>query len=214
MKSYVLLSKRQTRALPPEFQDDDVRYSDDFVEYMLAAYTRAGDVVLDPFAGFGTTIVVAQALGRLGYGVEWDRKRCDYMRSLIDNPARVICGDSRRLAEYDIPLCDFSLTSPPYMAADDEEDPFSAYTRPGHGYDAYLDDLTSIYEQLAALLKPGARAAIEVSNLKGPKGVTSLAWDIARAISRVLTFEGEIVIGWDRPYGYGYDHSYCLVFQR
>jgi len=63
-------------------------------------------------------------------------------------------------------------------------------------------------------MKDGARAVLEVANLKGPGGVTTVAWDIARAVSSVLTFEGEIVIGWDRPYGYGYDHSYCLVFRK
>jgi hypothetical protein len=41
--------------------------------------------------------------------------------------------------------------------------------------------------------------------------VTPLAWDVARALSSVLRFEGETVIGWDN-YRYGYDHSYCLVF--
>jgi len=27
----------------------------------------------------------------------------------------------------------------------------------------------------------------------------------------VLHFEGEVVVCWDR-YGYGYEHSYCLVY--
>jgi hypothetical protein len=43
--------------------------------------------------------------------------------------------------------------------------------------------------------------------------VTPLAWDVAAAVSQVLRFEGEIVVCWDH-YGYGYDHSYCLVFSR
>jgi hypothetical protein len=63
------------------------------------------------------------------------------------------------------------------------------------------------------LLKPGARAVLEVSNLKNDDRITMLAWDVARAVSNVLVFEGEVVIGWDH-YGYGYDHSYCLVFRK
>jgi hypothetical protein len=54
---------------------------------------------------------------------------------------------------------------------------------------------------------------IEAANLKKQGSVTTLAWDIAREVSRMLHFEGEIVIGWDR-YGYGYNHSYCLVFSK
>jgi hypothetical protein len=52
---------------------------------------------------------------------------------------------------------------------------------------------------------------LEVANLKSEKQVTTLAWDVGREISKVLRFEGEVVVCWDK-YGYGYDHSYCLVF--
>jgi hypothetical protein len=61
-------------------------------------------------------------------------------------------------------------------------------------------------------MKPNARVVLEVSNLQGPTGVTTLAWDVARSIGEVLHFEGEVVVGWD-SYGYGYDHSYCLIFR-
>ena len=54
---------------------------------------------------------------------------------------------------------------------------------------------------------------IEVANLKRDGRVTTLAWDLARVVADVLVFEGEVVVGWDH-YGYGYDHSYCLVFRR
>ena len=61
-------------------------------------------------------------------------------------------------------------------------------------------------------LKPNGRVVIEVSNLKKHGIVTTLAWDIGKVVSDIFPFEGEIVVGWDR-YGYGYDHSYCLVFR-
>lgn len=214
MKTYVLLEKANTRMLPPEFGQDDVRYSDTLVRYLLDAYTQPGGTVFDPFAGFGTTLLVAESLGRSAYGLEYDRRRCAYARSQLKHPERLLCGDARRLTEYELPPCDLSLTSPPYMARGEREDPLTAYAEGGRGYDAYLQDLASIYEKLRTLLKPGARAILEVSNLKGPDGVTTLAWDVARAVEGVLTFDGEVVVGWDRPYGYGYDHSYCLIFRR
>ena len=63
---------------------------------------------------------------------------------------------------------------------------------------------------------------IEASNLKSKGKVTTLAWDIGKKISEILTFKGEIIINWisdkenqsNGTYGYGYDHSYCLVFQN
>jgi DNA modification methylase len=34
--------------------------------------SRRGDIVLDPFMGSGTTILAAERVGRLGYGLEID----------------------------------------------------------------------------------------------------------------------------------------------
>jgi hypothetical protein len=99
------------------------------------------------------------------------------------------------------------------MAAQDAEDPLTNYSAAGAGYAAYLRQIEQIYADIKQLLKPEARVVLEVSNLKDAHGVTTLAWDVARAVSNVLAFEGEVVIGWD-SYGYGYDHSYCLVFRN
>ena len=53
--------------------------------------------------------------------------------------------------------------------------------------------------------------------------MTTLAWDVADRIRNVLAFDGEVVVGWepgvdrdhgDGTYGYGYDHSYCLTFNK
>ena len=46
------------------------RFSPLFVRGALLAFTRPGDVVLDPFMGGATTIVEARALGRLGIGLD------------------------------------------------------------------------------------------------------------------------------------------------
>jgi len=184
------------------------------VRAFLADYTRPGDLVFDPFAGFGTTLQVAEELGRRGLGIEYDAHHYAYARSRLRVPDALLHGDSRRLSAYDLPRVDFSITSPPYMSRGDPENPFTNYSTPGAGYDAYLADLRDIYRQLGALLTDSAMAVVEVSNLKGPDGVTTLAWDVARAIGEVLRFEGEVVVGWEPTYGYGYDHSYCLLFRR
>ena len=56
--------------------------------------------------------------------------------------------------------------------------------------------------------------------------MTPLAWDFADRISEIFNLDSEVVIGWeetsessadelsDGTFGYGYDHSYCLVFQQ
>lgn len=214
MKTYLHMSNLKQTELPPQFREDDVRYPETFVEHFLQQFTQPGDVVFDPFAGYGTTLVVAEALGRIPYGVEFDQERARHIQSRLQDPTRLIHGDSRHLVRYPVPAFDFSLTSPPYMNKDDPEDPFTAYTLPGRGYEGYLETIQGIYAQMRQFMKPDALVVIEAANLKGSNGVTTLAWDIAAAVGQVLTFEGEIVIAWDQPYGSGYDHSYCLLFSR
>jgi DNA modification methylase/integrase len=47
------------------------------VEFFVKAFSDAGDVVLDPFMGSGTTMAAAHALGRSGYGCEISPAYCD-----------------------------------------------------------------------------------------------------------------------------------------
>jgi tRNA G10 N-methylase Trm11 len=211
MRTFLQLANTNGRVLPSRFRDDDVRYADSLVAHFIEEWTSPGDVVFDPFAGFGTTLLVAESLGRVPVGLEYDPDRVAYIAGELQDPQAIKRGDARQLSHYNLPPFDLCITSPPYMQKGDPEDPLAAYTEQGNGYAAYLDGLRDIYFQVARLMKPAAHVIIEAANLKGDAGVTTLAWDIARSVSEVLRFEGEIVVGWDR-YGSGYDHSYCLVF--
>ena len=213
MRTYILLDNTHRTQLPARFQDDDVRFSARLVETFLREFTQAGDVVFDPFAGYGTTLLVAEAMGRTPFGVEFDEQRARFVRAQLKHPDHLIHGDSRRLASYDLPAFDFSITSPPYMGRRDMANPLTAYTTKGHGYAAYLRTIRNIYAQMRRMMKPTAHVVIEVANLKGDEGLTTLAWDVAREVSQVLHFEGEVIACWDQ-YGYGYDHSYCLIYTR
>ncbi len=213
IRTCIQLKNANQDDLPVEFHGDDVRYSESLVEYFLKEFTRKGDRVFDPFAGYGTTLLVAETLERVPLGIEYDEERVRYIQSRLKKADSVLHGDARQLKLYHLPPFNFSITSPPYMGENDIENPFTAYTTTGNGYQGYLEDIRNIYRQMKEIMAPDAKAVIEVANIKQKGNVTTLAWDIGKEISRVLDFEGEMIIDWDH-YGYGYTHSYCLIFRK
>lgn len=50
---------------------------------IIAALTRPGDIVLDPFAGSGSTLAAAQLLGRAYIGIELDRRYAETARTRL-----------------------------------------------------------------------------------------------------------------------------------
>ncbi|HEX5836204.1 MAG TPA: DNA methyltransferase [Anaerolineales bacterium] len=213
VQTWLQLPRGNRHILPSRFRHEDLRCADSFVEFCINTYTEKGQVVFDPFAGYGTTLLIAEELGRLGYGVEYSKSKADYVQGLLAHPERLIHGDSRLLAPYDLPPIDLCLTSPPYTNQSDTENPFVDYRQKGFDYPSYLEQMRDIFLQVAQRMNPSGHLVVEASNLKKTGEVTTLAWDIAREVSKILHFEGETIICWDE-YGYGYNHSYCLVFSK
>jgi len=213
IRTHLKLTSGNRIVLPEEFQNDDVRFSDSVAEYFIKEFTKEGDAVFDPFAGYGTTLLVAEAMWRDPYGIEYTGSKAEYIRGLLKQPDHLIHGDSRFLPDLDLPPFDLCLTSPPYTNKVDDENPFTDYSERDYGYSSYLKDIKHIFAQAAQRMKPSAHVVIEISNLKNDREVTTLAWDVAREVSQVLHFDGEIVLCWDKD-SYGYRHSYCLVFSK
>ena len=221
MKTFIILPMIKEKEIPEKFRDNDNRYPESLVKYFLKNYTSAGDKVLDVFAGLGTTLFVAEEMKREGVGIEFNEERYNYVKSLLKNPEHFIHGDALKLDKYNLPLCDFCLTSPPYMPKSDSENPFTN-SETDSTYEQYLEDIKTIYSKIKTVMKPNSYIVCEVSNLKIDNELTTLAWDIGKAISEVLHFEGEIIVSWtsskmyteESTYGYGYDHSYCLIYKN
>ena len=127
----------------------------------------------------------------------------------------MIHGDARKLLEYEFPPIDFVYTSPIFMLKNETRDPLDGYKTEGN-YTKYLEDIKKIFTDLKKFLKPKSHIIIDDANLKAD-GITTLAWDVGKALSDVLYFEGEVIIGWEGPRdkeSFGYDHAYCLVFSN
>ncbi len=220
MKSVVRIKSSNKMILPEQYRNDDVRFSDELVKYFLSEFTNEGDVVFDPFCGFGTTLVVSEAMKRIGYGIEYLEDRVDYIKSVINNKDNVICGSSLEMNKYSLPMIDFSISSPPYMSKNDHlQYPFAGYQINGKNYDDYLEDIKKIYTLLKPKLKSGAYIVIEISNIINNEVVTTLAFDVCKVVSEVFTFIKEIVLIYEDATNvsidaFGYNHAYGLVFKN
>ncbi|WP_084526400.1 TRM11 family SAM-dependent methyltransferase [Nocardia vaccinii] len=96
------------------------------VQHAVQAYTRPGDLVLDPMCGIGTTLVESLHLGRRAIGIEYETRWAELARTNlgfareagITAEAAVYTGDARKLPtllpEHLRGQVDLVITSPPY----------------------------------------------------------------------------------------------------
>jgi DNA modification methylase len=201
-----------------------VNHGDFLPELFIDHFTKPGDTVFDPFAGFGTYLLVAEKMGRIPFGIELDEERYEFTRSKLSMKENIIHGDSRRLDEFTLPRIDLVYTSPIFMLRDETKNPLAAWKEDGT-YQVYLDQLQDIFRKLREFLNPGARVVVEIFNYTATdeRPMTLLAWDITIAISEVLRFDKEIIACWhgvnedgtsEVRETFGYDHHYCLVFVK
>lgn len=73
----------------PENTDHPTQKPEKLIAKLILASSKAGDVIFDPFAGSGTTCVVAKKLGRQYIGVEIDKEYC------------LLAAKRLRMAEFD-----------------------------------------------------------------------------------------------------------------
>jgi SAM-dependent methyltransferase len=198
----------------PVGAEEDVHFPESLAAAVIEEYTLPGQRVLDPFAGYGTTLVVAERMRRKAIGVELLPQRADLIRARLVGEAVVVTGDARNLTALVCGPIDLCLTSPPYMTATGHpQNPLTAYQTLDGDYAAYLAEIGGIFGQVAALLRPGGHAVINVANLPTGPTMTPLAWDVARTVGEHLALRQEVFLCWDhQPAGIGSD--YCLVFQR
>lgn len=205
----------------PQGADEDVHMLASIVDHVIERCTAPGDLVFDPFAGFGTTLARAVALGRTACGIELLPERVQRLQSLVP-AAHVVEGDARELlrltsghasgaagAQFDL-----ILASPPYMTEDHHEaDPLTAYERDGGDYGRYLFELGLVAAQCARAVKPGGFVVWNVADIHHMGTTTHLIRDCSRVLAQHLKQLGTTFIEWDR-YPHDLVADALLVFQR
>jgi DNA modification methylase len=199
----------------PEGTSDDIHFTEALAASVIGYASEPGDLVLDPFVGYGTTVAVAERMGRRGIGIELIQDHFEIARRRSGGRGRVIFGDARELSRLVNEPVDLVLTSPPYMpAADHPQNPLTGYATDDGDYALYLSELGAIFRQAATLLRPGGQLVVNVANVIATDGrVTPLASDLAEVIDEHVPLLGVTTLEWDVPPS-GLDGDYLLWFAR
>jgi SAM-dependent methyltransferase len=184
------------------------RFPESVAQYVIERYSRPGDWVLDPFCGFGTTLVVAERLGRSAAGFEVDSARAAFAAGRIAHPERVLRCRAEDVPAWPWPACRLLFTSPPYGSfrdADWVDDPGT-----------YTADARRLFAGLRRFLAPDATIAVEVSQLRAEDRTRPLVWQLGTALAELFVLRDDLVRvnTAASPEGTGYQHSHVLVFTQ
>lgn len=199
---------------------------------LIDIYTKKGDVILDPFMGSGSTLVVAQDKERKAIGFDVNPKFVTLAKQRLSQQkivsqsikeTEVHCDDSRKILQYVKPSSvDFVLTSPPYWnihnrkrTADYKDPrPYSDLENDIGNTDDFknfMSEFRSVFEGVYAVLKHGKKCAVVVMDIRIGSQFIPFHIDVIDVMKEV-GFVLEDIIIWDRkqeysnlrPLGYPY----------
>ena len=198
------------------------------VSRLIESFTRPDQtVILDPFSGIGSTAIAAEALGKLGIGLEISpeyiskaRKRPPPTHNLFDQrretsrgERRFLEADTRDILKHVAPeSVDLVVTSPPYWdillqnrTADYKEirnygDSDQDLGRIS-GYKEFLDTLGDVFSNILTVLKPGCYCYVVVMDLRKGSNFFPLHADLAVRMQEMGFLFDDLII-WDRKHEY------------
>lgn len=185
--------------------DASFRFPDALATTIIETFSKTGDWVFDPFAGFGTTLRISQNLGRRAIGFEIDEERAAFASRGLHAPSRVISDDVTQSDLTNLPKGDLLFTSPPFTTVNFDEDLWGA---------GYFVQLASIFRRIGGHLRDGAPIIVDVSNVITDEGFRPLAFQMAHVLAQSFDFRRDYVRcnTAASPAGPGVDHSHILVF--
>ncbi|WP_417385994.1 DNA methyltransferase [Gimesia sp.] len=183
-----------------------------------------GDVILDPFAGSGSTIVTAEKMGKTGIGLELSEDYTELARQRLTAVSleaeeqtacrsRIIHGSALSLAEHVSPeSVDLCITSPPYWnvlnqrrSADHKKVRHYGNHDQDLGviedYNAFLDELNRVFSQVLTALKPGAYCCAIVMDLRKRSRFFPFHSDLASRLQEIGFLYDDLII-WNRQAEY------------
>ena len=153
-------------------------FSNEIPYRLIKMFSFIGELVLDPFAGLGTTLEEARKLGRNSIGIEINRKYVEFMKKklnqkILDNSyfSFVIYGDSRSLPLKSKSI-DLIVTSPPYwnkVKYDNDKKNLCNFD----DYYEFVEQIRKVFVECYRVLKKGRKLCVITANVheKGKNGI-------------------------------------------
>ena len=157
---------------------------------LIKTFTKENEVVLDPFAGVGGTLIACSLTNRQGFGVELNGKWIKIYQEVCSlekiKPQPLFLADSCTfLKEYNFPTIDFILTDVPYWNMDAVEKSKGVYKKHGEAAkdvyskksklnrfneesptkDEWRNTMLSVFNTCYLRLKPGGYCAVFIGNM-------------------------------------------------
>lgn len=166
---------------------------------LIKLFSLHGEVVLDPFAGVGTTGKVALELGRSTVAVEQNPayaeriiRACEDVNE-PDGSYDVVCGDARTLTGIDDGTIGLAVTSPPYWnKADYGESEINLGNMAT--YPAFIESLRPAFEECFRVLAPGRKFCVVTANVNQHTDHGLLTFPIAADLIVLLREVGFVLV--------------------
>jgi len=203
--SWLMLDHESPRYRLP----DDLRARDPldgrdcgWVEQMqpfVRRFSRQGDTVFDPFAGFGTTLLAARLEDRLASGCEVDAGRIDLIRERLARHGlargtTLLHGACDALDATALQPFDLCLTNVPYFGCRWTGAAAASQLYDSQSYAQHLEGLRNVFHRVRAGLREGGACIAMAQNIRLGERVLPLAFDLARILGSLFTMEEERVL--------------------